>query len=159
MGIYVVDDDSRSLGIPAYVVPQGTGHQSYGDVGAGGGGVDEGSGIGGDGVRLSGVLLPTGHSELLLVDGQGDGGAILGRGDTAGGGVPGDIPLGEAQGVKGLHHGQERTAVLQQGGGVGKGDGLPIDQDGEIPLLGRGGGQAERQKKGAGAQGGAERAV
>lgn len=34
-GIYVVDDDSRSLGIPAYVVPQGTGHQSHGDVGAG----------------------------------------------------------------------------------------------------------------------------
>lgn len=35
----------------------------------------------------------------------------------------------------------------------------PLDQDGEIPLLGRGGGQAERQKQGAGAQGGAERAV
>ena len=81
----------------------------------------------------------------------------LDGGDRPGLAVPGNLVGGEAQGLKGGRHGQEGAAVLQHRGRVGKGDRLPVDQQGEVPLVGSQGRGAQQSGQHTAAQNGAQK--
>ena len=119
-----------------------------------GGGVSlilDGEGVGADG-HLDGQI-PLGLLPLEIDIGH----IGLDGGDRPSRRRPNDLVGGETQGLKGGRHGQEGAAVLQHRGRVGKGDRLPVDQQGEVPLVGGQGRGAQQGGQHADAQNGAQK--